>query len=126
MFCYADDLVLTSLSVTGLQDLINSAKSFIVSHGLNFNPSKTVCTTFGNTVFERTPSWTLDRIALKEETSVTYLGTTMSDNPTNHIKARIYQQLEEHFTDYRVLGYAQVEWHLIQLLITIMLQSNQF
>ena len=56
VFCYADDLVLTSLSVTGLQDLINSAKSFIVSHGLNFNPSKTVCTTFGNTVFERTPS----------------------------------------------------------------------
>ena len=56
VFCYADDLVLTSLSVTGLQDLINSAKSFIVSHGLNFNPSKTVCTTFGYTVFERTPT----------------------------------------------------------------------
>ena len=36
-----------------------------------------------------TPSWTLDGITLKEEASVTYLGTTMSDNPTNHIKARI-------------------------------------
>ena len=34
-------------------------------------------------------SWTLDGITLKDETSVTYLGTTMSDNPTNHIKARI-------------------------------------
>ena len=34
-------------------------------------------------------SWTIDGITLKEETSVTYLGTTMSDNPTNHIKARI-------------------------------------
>ena len=34
-------------------------------------------------------SWTLDGITLKYETSVTYLGTTMSDNPTNHIKARI-------------------------------------
>ena len=89
VFCYADDRVLTSLSVTGLQDLVNSAKSFIVSHGLNFNPSKTVCTTFGHSVFERTPSCTLDGITLKEETSVTYLGTTMSDNPTNHIKARI-------------------------------------
>ena len=49
-------IFLTSLIVTGLQDLINSAKSFIVSHGLNFNPSKTVCTTFGHTVFERTPA----------------------------------------------------------------------
>ena len=68
VFCYADDLVLTSLSVTGLQDLINSAKSFIVSYRLNFNPSKIVCTTFGHTVFERTPSWTLDGITLKEET----------------------------------------------------------
>ena len=46
VFCYADDLVLTILSVTGLQNLINSAKSFILSHGLNFNRSKTVCTTF--------------------------------------------------------------------------------
>ena len=87
VFCYADDLVLTSLSVSGLQEFINSAKSFTVSHGLNFNPSKTVCTTFGHTVFERTPSWTLDGITLREQTSVTYLGTTMSDNPTNHIKA---------------------------------------
>ena len=60
VFCYADDLVLTSLNVTRLQDFINSAKSFIVSHGLNFDPSKTVCTTLGHTVFERTPSSTLD------------------------------------------------------------------
>ena len=53
VFCYADDLVLTSLSVTGLQDLINSAKSFIVSHGLNFNPSKTVCTILSETRYSR-------------------------------------------------------------------------
>ena len=56
VFCYADDAVLTSLGVTGLQDLINSAKSFIVSHGHNLNPSKTACTSFGYTVFKRTPS----------------------------------------------------------------------
>ena len=35
VFCYADDLVVTSLSVTGLQNQINSAKSLVVSHGLN-------------------------------------------------------------------------------------------
>ena len=35
------------------------------------------------------PSWTLDGITLKEETSVTYLDTTMSDIPINHTKARI-------------------------------------
>ena len=32
-------------------------KEFIImSHGLNFNPSKTVCYTFGHTVFEITPN----------------------------------------------------------------------
>ena len=40
---------------------------------------------------QRTPNSTLDGITVKEETSVTYLGTTtsMSVNKTNHIKARI-------------------------------------
>ena len=33
VFCYADDLILTSLSVTGLQTLINTASRYIVSHG---------------------------------------------------------------------------------------------
>ena len=34
VFCYADDLILTSLSVTGLQELIDTASSYIIAHGL--------------------------------------------------------------------------------------------
>ena len=37
IFCYEDYLILTSLSVTGLQTLINTASRYIVSHGLNFH-----------------------------------------------------------------------------------------
>ena len=42
-FCYADDMLLCSLTVTGSQQMINMANEFISSHGLSFNPSKTEC-----------------------------------------------------------------------------------
>ena len=47
VFCYADNLIIFSLSVSGLQDMINAAKSYIAEHGLRFNPTKTICKTFG-------------------------------------------------------------------------------
>ena len=47
VYCYADDLIIASLSVTGLQDMIHAATSYIVDHGLNFNPAITTCKTFG-------------------------------------------------------------------------------
>ena len=40
VFCYADGLILTSLGVTGLQELIDIANSYITEHGLKFNPTK--------------------------------------------------------------------------------------
>ena len=74
VFCYADDLILTSLSVTGLQELIDTANSYITEHGLKFNPTKTICTTLGCRNFEDTPQWHLNNTILKEEAAVTYLG----------------------------------------------------
>ena len=47
LFVYADDILLTSLSATGLQTMINVADKYITDHGLRFNPSKTECTIFG-------------------------------------------------------------------------------
>ena len=29
VFCYADDLIICSLSISGLQDMINAAKSYL-------------------------------------------------------------------------------------------------
>ena len=40
---YEDGLILTSLSVIGLQELIDKARKYITNHGLNFNPSKALC-----------------------------------------------------------------------------------
>ena len=41
-------------------DMINAAKSYIVEHGLNFNPTKTICKTFGTCTcnFGKLPSCT--------------------------------------------------------------------
>ena len=55
VFCYADDLILASLSVTGLQELIDTASSYIIAHGLKFNASKIICTSLGAKHFETTP-----------------------------------------------------------------------
>ena len=78
VFCYADDLILTSLTVTGLQSLIDVSRDYINSHGLNFDPSKTTCTTFGTTHQVVKPTWILNGTKLKQDDAVTYLGTRLS------------------------------------------------
>ena len=47
VFCYADDILLSSTTVTGLQGLIEKAVDYINRHGFRFNPSKTKCVIFG-------------------------------------------------------------------------------
>ena len=75
LFCYTDDLILTSLTVTGLQSLIDVSRDYITSHGLNFNPSKTTCTTFGTTHQVVKPTWIFNGTKLKQDNAVTYLRT---------------------------------------------------
>ena len=89
VFCYSDDLILTSLTVTGLQSLINVSRDYITAHGLNFNSSKTTCTTFGTTHQEVKPTWNLNEVNLKQDDAVTYLETRLSNQTRDHIDSRI-------------------------------------
>ena len=89
VFCYAADLILMSLTVTGLQSLIDVSRDYITSHGLNFNPSKTTCTTFGTTHQVVKPTWILNGTKLKQDDAVTYLGTRLSNHARDHIDNRI-------------------------------------
>ncbi len=41
VFCYADEILICSLTVSDLQKIIDIANMYITSHGLSFNPSKT-------------------------------------------------------------------------------------
>ena len=80
---------MTSLSVTGLQELIDTANSYIAEHGLKFNPTKTICTTLGCRNFEDTPQWDLNNTILREKAAVTYLGTVLLNSTKHHIDTRI-------------------------------------
>ena len=88
-FCYADDLILTNLSVTGLQELIDTANSYNTEHGLKINPTKTICTTLGCRNFEATLNWHLNNTILREEAAATYLGTVLPNNTNHHIDTRM-------------------------------------
>ena len=44
-FCYADDILLCSTTMTGLQELINIATDYVNQFGLRFNPARTICMT---------------------------------------------------------------------------------
>ena len=90
VFCYADDLMLASLSVTGLQNMIEVSSRYIRNHGLRFNPQKTNCVIFGNRTLSPHPDWSLDSVRLAECDSVSYLGVILSSsNPNEHITNRI-------------------------------------
>ena len=90
VFCYADDLMLASLTVTGLQTMINVANRYITEHGLQFNPKKTECVIFGRSTLQPHPEWELNGNKLTETDSVTYLGVTLSYvKPNMHVDNRI-------------------------------------
>ena len=76
--CYADDILLCSVTSSGLQHLIDRADVYIKNHGLNFNPVKTECMIYGANPFVNGPSWILDNTSLNVVTSIRYLGTTLS------------------------------------------------
>ena len=89
VFCYADDLMLASLTVTGLQTMINVANRYTTEHGLPFNPKKVDCVIFGRSTLQPHPKWELNGTKLTETDSVTYLGVTLSCvKPNIHVDNR--------------------------------------
>ena len=89
VFCYADDLISTNLSVTGLQELIDNADSYITEHDSKFNPTKTFFTTLACRNFKVIHNWHLNNTILREVAAVTYLGAVLSNNTKHHIDTRI-------------------------------------
>ena len=87
VFCYTNDTLLASLTVTGLQSMINLADKYISDHGLRFNPLKTECVSFGQKYFVLT--WSLNGVELVNSDSIKYLGVTLANNPSVHVNDRI-------------------------------------
>ena len=90
VFAYADDLLLSSTTVTGLQQLIDTAVSYVTDHGLRFNSDKTKCLLFGANPFDSIPNWKMNNTSLSVESNLTYLGAEIGSNSGKiHIEKRI-------------------------------------
>ena len=74
VFVYADDILLASTTASGLQNLIDSAVSYVLQHGLHFKPSNTHCTIIGKTPFLIEPDWKIDKCTLSITENIEYLG----------------------------------------------------
>lgn len=90
VIAYADDILLTSLTATGLQTLINVANEYVTEHGLTFNPIKTKCASFGNCTLQPHPTWSLNDVRMSENNSIEYLGVVLNaKNSNEHVEKRI-------------------------------------
>ena len=88
--CYADDVMLMSTTVTGLQSLINTAVKHITDRGLSFNSQKTECYINGKNPFMRMPEWFINDDKLIISESLNYLGTKLdSRKGLSHVESRI-------------------------------------
>ena len=79
VYCYSDDILLASTSASGLQCLINIAVNYVMSHGLRFNPNKTVCMIRGQNPFTSMPSWTIEGIQLALSDKFLHLGSSIDN-----------------------------------------------
>ena len=74
---YADDLILLSPSLSGLQHLVDICSVYAKDHNLVFNTKKTICTVVGN------PKFTVSNICIDNQViqwtnQFKYLGVNFS------------------------------------------------
>ena len=84
VFCYADDVLLMSLTVTGLQKLMDCANEYVTTHGLSCNARKSSCITFGRDHLTSEPQWTLNGVKVENADEINYLGAILSNSSSNH------------------------------------------
>ena len=90
VYCYADDILLMSTTVSGLQGLIDTSVKYISKHGLKFNHNKTNCMISGGNPFVVKPKLYIEKNILSIAHNIDYLGVTLGDNSGNcHVKNRI-------------------------------------
>ena len=89
VLAYADDLLLMSSTVCGLQKLITKAHNYVRDHGINFNASKTKCAILGKNYLMRQPIWLLENEKLSLCETIDYLGSIISNNASDHKDSRL-------------------------------------
>ena len=92
---YADDVLLLSASISGLQQMINTCCVFGDRHCIKFNTNKSVCTKYGKKWAAETAVLMLNNYRLQWVDSVKYLGVMFVSGPSlsvdcNFIKRKFY------------------------------------
>ena len=76
-FGYADDLLLLSPSIHGLEILVKTSESFASEYGVTFNAKKTECICFSKTCMSTTASsegkWSTCKVERKSQISRNYI-----------------------------------------------------
>jgi hypothetical protein len=92
---YADDLLLLSASVGGLQLMLDMCASYGVNNNILFNYKKSVCLKVGKFPSEEISRLYLGDMELNWVNSIKYLGVMLTDGPvlsvdTRYMKRRFY------------------------------------
>ena len=82
---YADDVVLLSPTVRGLQLLINTCEKFATEHNVTFNSRKTVCTYFESRNIIACIQVSLNSVKIPWQTSVKHLGNYLNYDLSDEI-----------------------------------------
>ena len=94
IICYADDILLCTLNASGLQKMIHTAKKYIESNRLRFNPNRTKCHILGQNPFTSKPQWTIGVTLLSVDDTLIYLGTVAGTKMERLIvQAEVEQQV---------------------------------
>ena len=96
--CYADDLLLTSLTVSGLQKLIDCANEYVIRHGISFNANKSTCIVFGKNYFSHPLKWNINSVTVEVSKSINHLGVILCNSPKYHVEKRIAQTRKAFYT----------------------------
>ena len=99
--CYADDLCLISMSLAGMQRLLNICKDYAEQHSLYYNGSQSFSMCFKSKTikFERSDLFLGDlKIFLVSEG--TYLGITISEKNCDH---DIHRQMSKFYSNANIL-----------------------
>ena len=89
-FSYADDISLFSVSVPGLQHLIDACFRYSVRWRFKFNTSKTKCMVVGKSNFLDTPKWLMNNSELANVSKLEILGNIFNADGTctDHVDHR--------------------------------------
>ena len=90
----ADDTLLVSTSVKGLQLMIDNAFNYATRWRFTYSPNKSKCITFGesrarHTINKEKRRWYLGAVALEEVDHYTYLGIVMSSDGSSTRRTQV-------------------------------------